>query len=128
MSQMLTITGLTTPDRFELEDRLGPEGVSFEECDVRPGEFGELGTLIATIVVSKTALVALALFLGRGKKSGSFKETVKVTHANGSVEERTIEVVGSSVEPLQEGILKTLAGWLRLDVEELVAMIRERAK
>jgi hypothetical protein len=125
MADVITIDGLTTVDRYDLEDSLGSNDLTFVERPLRPGDFGELGTLIATIIVSKLALAALAICLARRTVSETLKLQVKITRGN-SVEERTLEVAFKSAEPRAEQIAATLARVFNLNERDVADIVKER--
>jgi hypothetical protein len=129
VNDKLTIDGLTTLDRYELEDLLGREVVSFDEHSVSHDNLGELGTIIAVVLASKVTLAAFAVWssrrYGKKKKGFVFRQQFKITRKNGTMEERLVEFEADSETSLQEGLATRLADIFNLDPAEILAVVRE---
>jgi hypothetical protein len=133
MPQSIVIPGLTTVDRRELEDALSETEVSFDESEVRSGDFGELATIIATVIVTRITLAILAIWVSKkvparevaGRKRYFFRQKITANTADGT-KETVIEVEGESKEALQEGVAKQLAGLFQLDVAAVLDAVKSR--
>jgi Asp-tRNA(Asn)/Glu-tRNA(Gln) amidotransferase B subunit len=136
MRESIVIPGLTTVDRRELEGALSESEVDFDENEVRPGDFGELATLIATVLVTKVTLAALAIWASgknparkvADQKRYVFRQKVTAITKAGTTE-TVIEFEAESKEALQEGLAKQLAGLFQLDVAAVLdALIKLKVK
>jgi hypothetical protein len=124
MPETIVLPGLTMVDQRELEDALGEKDVSFDENAVRKDDFGELvTTIIATVLVTKVTLAALAMWASKrnramvvaGQKRFAFRQKIAATTKTGT-KETVIEFEADSMEALQQGLSKQLAELFQLDV------------
>jgi hypothetical protein len=133
MADKLIIEGLTRADRNELRTDLGADQVSFDEPELRPGAHGQLGAIIGTIVVTRLALAALAVWWSKQNrrleakslKAWSLKKSVKIKHPDGTEEEHTIEVAAESEDTFKQGIAQKLADLFKFDFKELIGLMKE---
>jgi hypothetical protein len=131
--ETIVLPGLTTVDQCELKDALGEKNVSFDENAVRQGDFGELATIIATVLVTKVTLAALvAIWAGRNpprkvasQKRFAFRQKITATTKTGT-KETVIEFEAESEEALQEGLSRQLAELFQLDVVGILDALKNR--
>jgi hypothetical protein len=131
MQESLTISRLTSVDRFELEDSIDSEELTFQEEEVQPDTFGELGTIVATILVTKITLAALVVLYAqkhkpkdtKNKSKFVFREEVKITRIDGTVEEKRIEFEADSESSLKEGLAAHFGNIFEIDPGSILEQI-----
>jgi len=132
MSESLTFGGLTRIDCKELEELMDSKDLTFDKRAVRPGEFGELGTIVATVFATKLAIAALAAWASRrqkpidvaGKKRYVFRQSVKMTKKDGTMVEKELYFEADSESSLKEGVATQLANAFDLDVAEVLKLAK----
>jgi hypothetical protein len=106
----LIIGGLSSLDEEELREALGEE-VEFDEPAVPEGTLAEPATITAIITLGSLAIAALATYLSKGRRSYLHKETFRIQHPDGRIEERTLEVRAASEEEAKAQIMAQISKW-----------------
>ena len=106
----LIIPGLSSLDEEELRELLGDQ-VTFQEPEVPEGSLAEPTTIIAVIVLGSIALNGLAAYLSKGRRRYVQRQTFRVVHPDGRVEERKLEIEASSEDEVKAEILAELSKW-----------------
>jgi len=107
----LIIRGLSSLDEEELREALG-DNVEVNEPEVPEGTLAEPATITAIIILGSMTIGALALWLSKKRRSHLYRETFRIVHPDGRVEERTLEVRASSEEEAKAEIMAQVGKWM----------------
>ena len=112
MSEKLCITGLTSLDLEELEESIGESVLEVYRPEVPEGALAEPVTITVVLTLAPLAATAFAVWASKGRRRKLLKHSVKVMHADGTVEERSWEVEEHSEEAIKSGVIERLRKWL----------------
>ena len=112
MSEKLYITGLSSLDQEELAKAIGKDAFETYQPEVPEGTLAEPATITAILTLGSFATVAFATWASKGRRHKLLKNNVKITHKDGTVEERSWEVDEGSEKEIESKILAQLGTWL----------------
>lgn len=92
--------------KIDMLEHSDVEGFRFEECKVPDGTHGEL--TLYTLVLSLTAISALAAYFLKKHDRQSFEESYEIVRADGSSEVRTIKWSASSSEAPEADLIEQI--------------------
>jgi hypothetical protein len=107
----LEFIGLSALDQEELQ-QIGSSDVTFIEPQVPEGMLAEPATIAAIVTLGSLSLVTLAAYLAQGRRRHLLKRSVRITHPDGRVEERTLVISSSTQDGVKAEILGQLAAWI----------------
>lgn len=108
----IRLSGLNELDAEELLEAVGPT-VELQRPEVQEGALAEPATITAVVALTSALMPVVALWLSKGRRSYLRKQTFKITHPDGRVEERTLEVRASSQDAATAEILAELEKWIQ---------------
>lgn len=110
-TQTLEFVGLSSLDQEELREVAG-EVVTFQEPEVPEGMLAEPATIAAIVTLGSLSLVTLAAYLAQPRRRRMLRHAVRITHADGRIEEQTFEISASDQDGVKAEILAQLGKWV----------------
>jgi hypothetical protein len=111
----LRVLGVTGIDQDEIAE-LFPGKVRFEQGFAQGGEYGELLTAAAVVVLSVNAIRLLAVWIAKSRRSAVIEQEFEVQDVAGNRWRRSLRVTLKETDQPEEKVLAALRELLSADV------------